>query len=234
MARQVSQHRRQSVFVCDRATYLQMATAAGITTCAYKLLTGSSGTQYLAVKRFDRVIPADGATQRVHMATAAGLLKAYPEFQQHRSYEDIIRLTRLITGDRRDVSEVVRRAVFNVIAHNRDDHARNISFLWSPAEDWRLAPAYDLTYSMGPRPEFVGAGPGEHYLDVAGKGTNISREDLRSLTAAAAAGLKLGDIDEMIDRTLTAVGSWEQAAVAHGVDSKLTTEIGLRLPALRM
>jgi serine/threonine-protein kinase HipA len=214
------------------ATYLQMATAAGITTCAYKLLSGSSGTQFLAVKRFDRVVLADGATQRVHMATAAGLLEAYPEFHQHRSYEDIIRLTRLITGDMRDVTEVVRRAVFNVIAHNRDDHARNISFLWSPAEDWRLAPAYDLTYSMGPRPEFVGVGPGEHYLDVAGKGTNISRKDLRSLTAAA--GLKLGDIDEMIDRTLTAVGSWEQAAAAHGVDSKLITEIGLRLPALSM
>ncbi len=37
------------------ATYLQMAAAAGITTCEHRLLGGSSGTSYLAVRRFDRI-----------------------------------------------------------------------------------------------------------------------------------------------------------------------------------
>ena len=168
------------------ATYLQMARIAGITTCEHRLLSGSSGTPYLAVRRFDRVaVPGDQPT-RIHMATAAGLAEAYPEYNQHLGYVDIVRLTRAVTADARDVEEVMRRAVFNVVAHNRDDHARNIAYLWRPGSGWRLAPAYDLTHSMGPRPTWIGAGPGEHYLDVMGRGRDITRQHLRSLAKSCA------------------------------------------------
>lgn len=212
------------------ATYLQMAAATGITVCDHRLLAGSSGTHYLAVRRFDRVSVAGRQPLRVHMATAAGLIEAYPEYHQHRSYDDIIRLTRQVTGNKRDVVESVRRAVFNVVAHNRDDHARNISYLWSPADGWCLAPAYDLTHSMGPRPEFVGAGPGEHYLDVAGKGTGISRQDLRGL--AKPSGLKPAEIDEIVDRAVAATESWPTLATANGVPADVVTQVARRLPAL--
>ena len=41
-----------------------------------------------------------------------------------------------------------RRMCFNVYAHNRDDHAKNFSFLYEEEKKcWRLSPAYDLTYS---------------------------------------------------------------------------------------
>jgi serine/threonine-protein kinase HipA len=212
------------------ATYLQMAAATGVTVCDHQLLHGSSGTQYLAVRRFDRVAVAGGQPQRVHMATAAGLLEAYPEYNQHLGYDDVIRLTRLVTGDVRDVTEMVRRAVFNVVAHNRDDHARNISYLWSPTSGWRLAPAYDLTLSMGPRPAFVGAGAGEHYLDVAGKGRDISRQDLCGL--AKPAGLKPAVVDEMVDAAIAAVRSWPALASANGVDDAVAAQVAARLPAV--
>jgi serine/threonine-protein kinase HipA len=212
------------------ATYLQMATRAGITACEHRLLPGSSGTQYLAVKRFDRVAVPGAQPQRVHMATAAGLLEAYPEHHQFVSYDDVIRLTRTITGDVRDVHELVRRAVFNVAAHNRDDHARNIAYLWSPIDGWRLAPAYDLTHSMGPRPAYAGAEPGEHYLDVAGKGKDITRADLVGLSKSS--GLRPAVIDEMIDAVLDAVDGWADMAAANGVDERLVVEASRRLPAL--
>ncbi|MEZ5218527.1 MAG: type II toxin-antitoxin system HipA family toxin [Ilumatobacteraceae bacterium] len=211
------------------ATYLQMASAAGISVCEHRLIAGSSGTRYLAVRRFDRVAVPGGQPTRIHMATAAGLLEAYPEHNQHLSYDDVIRLTRYLTGDVRAVRELVRRAVFNVVAHNRDDHARNFTYLLTP-DGWSLAPAYDLTYSMGPRPAYAASEPGEHYLDVAGKGKQITRQDLRGL--ARASGLRPAEIDEMIDRTMDVVANWSEWAVANGVDPQLAAQAARRLPAL--
>jgi serine/threonine-protein kinase HipA len=42
-----------------------------------------------------------------------------------------------------------RLAVFNVIAHNRDDHGKNVTYLMNAKGEWRLSPAYDLTFSSG-------------------------------------------------------------------------------------
>lgn len=39
-----------------------------------------------------------------------------------------------------------RRMVFNVLANNKDDHAKNFSFICRNGK-WLLAPAYDLTRS---------------------------------------------------------------------------------------
>ena len=212
------------------ATYLQMAAAAGITTCNHRLLPGSSGTQYLAVERFDRQAVPGEQPRRIHMATAAGLLEAYPEHGQLVDYDRIIRLVRLVTGDTRDVTELVRRAVFNVVAHNRDDHARNVAFLWTRTQGWHLAPAYDLTYSMGPQPTYLAHAPGEHELDIGGKGKGIRREDLHKL--AGPAGISTDEIDEMVDITLDVVASWPAAASTNGVSDELVDQVATRIPAL--
>ena len=52
--------------------------------------------------------------------------------------------------------------VFNVFAENKDDHAKNFSFICRDGR-WRLAPAYDLT----PVPEGYN---GEHATSVNGNG----------------------------------------------------------------
>ncbi|HMS13123.1 MAG: type II toxin-antitoxin system HipA family toxin [Microthrixaceae bacterium] len=212
------------------ATYLQMARSAGITTCEHRLLDAPSGTRYLAVRRFDRRAVPNAQPHRIHMATAAGLLEAYPERGQHVSYDDIIRLTRYVTGDQQDTAELVRRAVFNVVAHNRDDHARNTSYLWTPGDGWHLAPAYDLTHSMGPRPVFAANRPGEHYLDVAGKGTDILRADLIGLHQPA--GMAAAEVSDMIDAALDAVGTWSALASANGVRDDIIERTAQTLPAL--
>ncbi len=212
------------------ATYLQMATAAGITTCEHRLLDAPSGIRFLAVRRFDRQPTVDGQPRRIHLATAAGLLEAYPELGHVTDYDTIIRWTRQVTGDTRDVLEMVRRAVFNVVAHNRDDHTRNFAFLWTHDEGWRLAPAYDLTYSLGPRPDHMADDPGEHYLDVAGKGARIGRHDLHSL--AGAAQLHPHQIDNLVDEALTAIDQWAALAVVNGVTDERIAAIGARLPAI--
>lgn len=212
------------------ASYLEMARTAGISTCEHKLLPGNSGTQYLAVRRFDRIVEPGAQPGRLHMATAAGLLEAYPELGQHVGYHDVIRLTRRVTGDVRETTEMVRRAVFNVVAHNRDDHARNIAYLWTPADGWRLAPAFDLTFSLGPRPTFAVAGPGEHYLDVAGKGASITRHDLVGLHKPA--GLEPHVVADMVDEAVAAVDEWPTVADRNGVDADTIEHAAARLPAL--
>jgi len=38
--------------------------------------------------------------------------------------------------DKRDVLEFYKRAVFNVVARNQDDHAKNTSFLMDEKGEW--------------------------------------------------------------------------------------------------
>ena len=44
------------------------------------------------------------------------------------------------------VEEMYRRMVFNLVCDNKDDHAKNFSFICRDGV-WSLAPAYDITYS---------------------------------------------------------------------------------------
>lgn len=58
--------------------------------------------------------------------------------------------------------------VFNVLTGNRDDHAKNFSFLYDDGR-WWLSPAYDLVRSYGFN--------GFHSTTIAGSG-NPSRSDI--------------------------------------------------------
>nr|QQZ51606.1 HipA domain-containing protein [Phenylobacterium glaciei] len=101
--------------------------------------------------------PAPG--RRLHMVSLSGAIEVRPSLLS--SYDTFLRATHAITRHAEDVAAAYRRTVFNVLACNRDDHTRQHSFLMSERGDWRLAPAYDLTFSAGPG--------GEHYLDIEGK-----------------------------------------------------------------
>lgn len=105
-------------------------------------------------------------------------------------YTTYLRVTRLFTRDEREVCKAYERAVFNVLFHNRDDHARNLSFRLGQDRRWRLAPCYDLTFS-------VGAG-GEHAMDVCGHGRDITRAHL--LLLAAQGGLDAAWAGRVLDR----------------------------------
>lgn len=182
--------------------YLQVAELAGIEVPAHRLLVDGEGRRHLAVARFDRE-QVDGALERVHVATASGLLHA-SHLVPSTDYETLLRLTLRLTGDVRCGEAQMRRAVFNVLAHNRDDHTKQHSFVLRDG-GWGLAPAYDLTFSTG-------AG-GEHALAVAGRGTGITIDDL--LRMGQAAGLR--QAADSIDAVRTALGRWMEVATDAGV-----------------
>ena len=75
-----------------------------------------------------------------------------------------------------------RLMVFNVVSLNKDDHAKNFSFIYREPSGWELAPAYDLTYSpQGTRGEhstsvFFNGNPGLEDILRAGTGIRIPRK----------------------------------------------------------
>jgi serine/threonine-protein kinase HipA len=116
-----------------------LAADCGIEMAATRLFDG----KYFGTARFDR---PDGG--KAHMASAAALLDADYRLPA-LDYEGLLALTRVLTRDMSQVRELFTRMVLNVVVGNRDDHARNFSYLMDDAGRWRLSPAYDIVPSSG-------------------------------------------------------------------------------------
>jgi serine/threonine-protein kinase HipA len=191
------------------AAYAAMALAAGLTMAPYRLLPSKTGPGYFATRRFDRPEPG----RRLHMVSLSGAVEA--PWRSPASYDLFLRATLAITRHADDLHAAFRRMVFNVLACNRDDHTRQHSYLMDETGQWRLAPAYDLTYSAGPG--------GEHYLDVEGEGKNPSREQVRALGRRH--GLSDRLIATIIDEVRAAVDSWSRFAEEAGATKASCREI---------
>ena len=164
--------------------YSEAARRARINFPETKLFDDSSGSKWFGVKRFDR----GPANTRMHMHSLAGLLHA--DFRlPSLDYLDVLRATISLTRRHDDLLAAFRLAVFNVLFHNRDDHAKNFAFVMSREGQWRLSPAFDLTYSTGPG--------GEHSTSIMGEGKNPTGEHLRKL--AEKAGIEKGPAREIME-----------------------------------
>lgn len=194
----------------EEQAYATMARAAGVNMHPTLVLRSDNGESYFAALRFDR----DGPL-RHHMHTAAGLLNA--DFRTPTvSYDALLKLTQFVTRHHDDLTEMFRRMVFNVLAHNRDDHTKNHAFLMGSLGNWRLSPAYDISFSNGPG--------GEHHLDINGNGRTPGKADI--VAVGISAGLKPAAITEIIDQVTDAVSDWHTHANAAGVPSGRRKSIG--------
>lgn len=181
--------------------YAHMARAAGIDMAPSRLLPAKNGPGYFAARRFDRPSPG----RRLHMVSLAGALEALPDVPSI-DYDGLLRATAAITRHAGDVEQAFRRMVFNILAHNRDDHTRQHSYLMDANGEWRLAPAYDLTFSNGPG--------GEHYLAVEGEGRTPTRAQV--VTLGRRHGLSGRTIAEIIDAVRDALAGWPLIATELG------------------
>lgn len=172
--------------------YSLCARACGIDIPQTRLFPSARCAGYFGVKRFDRT--DDG--ERIHMLTAAALLEL--DFEQPSlDYHGLMKLTKILTRDHpADVENMFRRMCFNVFAHNRDDHSKNFSFLYDDVKrEWRLSPAYDLTYSS--------TYYGEHTTTVDGEGARPGRKQLLAVGEGAGLGKKCcGQIIDEIGETV--------------------------------
>ncbi len=182
--------------------YSLMAREAGLVMSETHLFTAAR-RRYFGIRRFDRE-----GDRRIHMHSLSGLLHA-----DHRApsvdYDGLLAATQVLTKDATETARAFRLACFNVLAHNRDDHAKNVSFLLDDATvQFTLAPAYDMTFSFGPG--------GEQSMLVMGEGRAPGVDHLRSL--AKKHGLKRADA--IIDEVRAAVSRWARHADAAGVSKK--------------
>lgn len=144
-------------------TFYELAKKAGINMMHSELLT-VDGNKHFMTKRFDRV-----GGRKLHTQTLAAM---YPEAN---SYEELISVCRKLHLPEADCIEVYRRLVFNVLANNTDDHNKNFSFVMDERGNWRLSPAYDITYILN----IGGFQPAEdHCMFVRAKLRNITKEDV--------------------------------------------------------
>ena len=184
--------------------YALMAKESGIVMPEVHLFQAEKGSGYFAIKRFDR----DGK-KRYHMHTVCGLL--HSDFRTPSlDYEDLIALTGILTRDVREVRKMYQLAVFNVLSHNRDDHAKNFSFLMDKDGQWKLSPAYDLTFSSGPQ--------GEQSTMVMGEGRNPNIQHLIKLGKAA--NISKDTIDNIINKTRSSLSKWTELAKFYGVNEE--------------
>lgn len=170
-----------------------------------------NGRGTVLVKRFDRLMLADGRCQRVHFASAATVLgaKAALRDSPNRTYIGLA-----MNASRWKVqghhAELWRRMAFNVLIGNGDDHPRNHGFL-RRQEGWRLSPAYDIApYTPA----------GGKVLDVRALSMGLRRNGDASATAdnlliaAKQLGMAYAQANDYLDTTFETIRQrWDGLAV---------------------
>lgn len=192
--------------------FMKMAKAAGIQvprTC----LVNDGQRRHFAAARFDRTIASDGTVAKRHVHTLSGLLHRRASDGQ-MDYSDFMRLSRRLCGHKEAV-ECLRRAIFNLLAVNRDDHGRNHAFLYDETtRAWTLAPAYDLNPNVA-----------NVLIGLSWFGSAAIPQTLADLTRMAElAGIRPAMVRTIFGEVESAVmGGWRRIATECGVPSEIIT-----------
>lgn len=198
---------------CIEYAYHLMAQEAGLDVPEARLFKSKKCEGYFGVKRFDRQ-----KSSFVHMHTICGLLHA-----DHRvpslDYEILLKATSYLTKDIQECEKQFRQMVFNIFAHNRDDHSKNFSFLMDKEGKWKVSPAYDLTFSSGP--------VGQHCTTILGEGKNPSISHMLKL--AELVSIKPKTALTIIDEVKAAVSNWKKFADESKVSAKSSKNIATKL-----
>ena len=195
--------------------YSNMAREAGITMPPTRLFETPEGRRFFGIERFDR-----RANRRFHVHTFGNLIHA--DFRiPSCDYQQLLEVTRILTKNHQDVVECYRRMVFNVLAHNRDDHVKNFAFRINERGEWQLAPAYDLIFADGPA--------GEHSMTVGGEGRAPGRDHLLQL--AEPAGITRRVAEGIMGDVGAAVSRWCVHAREARVGESSVETVGERIQA---
>ncbi len=161
----------------------QYAQACGIKTADHQLFPSKKGKGYFGSKRFDR-----DSNKRIHMISLSALLETTHRIP-NLDYAHLFQVIQRICVNQEDLYEAYTRMCFNVFFENKDDHGKNISFLYDESQKgYRLAPAYDLTQTKNRY---------EHEMTILGNG-NPTEEDL--LKMAKEFKLSMKRVIDIIDR----------------------------------
>ncbi len=192
--------------------YHLMAKKAGIEMAKCQLFEENNRKHFMT-QRFDRL--AGG--EKLHMQSLCAM--GHHDFNQARttSYEQALDTCRKLNLTQKEVLQLYKRMVFNVVARNQDDHTKNISFLMDKSGTWSLAPAYNVCYSYSPD----GAWTSAHQMTVNGKSDKFVIKDLVEVG-------QIFDIEqpvEILKEITDAVRTWSVLAKDHGVNAEVVKKI---------
>ena len=121
---------------------LGLAMRCGIRVPEHFTMPVGNNETALLVRRFDRF--GDNARLRQHYLSASAILDI-PYESSSGSYIELAReLRRLSPQPARDLNELFRRMVFNILIDNSDDHLKNHGALHAGGERYLLSPAFDI------------------------------------------------------------------------------------------
>ncbi|MDC9724764.1 MAG: HipA domain-containing protein [Gammaproteobacteria bacterium] len=176
------------------------------------------------IERFDLINNA-GRLEKLHYASWSGLNHAHRDATGAYGYEQLIMTAKMIGLGQSALTEIFKRAVFNIVGRNQDDHTKNFGFLMNKAGEWSLAPAFDLTYAFDPQGKWTQG----HQIKLSGKQSDFVRDDL--LKFGEYCNLNKRKVSMIIERTIAAFQQFESQARELGVSDILlhTVRENLRL-----
>ena len=196
--------------------YHKMAKACGIEMTECRLLE-ESGRAHFMTRRFDRF---DGG-EKLHMQSPCGMAHFDFNAAGQYSYEQALTVIRTVCSHdlKSALEQQFRRAVFNVIGRNQDDHTKNIAFLMDKKGIWSLSPAFDVTYSYNPKGEWTS----RHQMSINGKRDDFEINDLVELGVKA--DLRKDRAVRIIEEIKAAFAKWDDYASSAGVEERFRKEI---------
>ncbi len=193
--------------------YYLMAADCGIDMMPSRLHTEGERAHFMT-RRFDRI----GET-KLHVQSLCAL--CHYDFNRARefSYEQAIQACRRLQLSAKEIEQQVRRAFFNVLARNQDDHTKNIAFVMDKAGRWKLSPAFDMAYAYNPEKFWTR----EHQMSMNEKTDDFSVDDL--LEFAKFAGIKRPRAMQILQNVSSAVSDWKKYAQDAGVPAEKISKI---------
>jgi serine/threonine-protein kinase HipA len=187
-------------------SYSVLANRAGIEMSDCRLFDEGPRRHFMT-RRFDRLDDGD----KIHIQSLAAL--SHLDFNEPRanSYEQAFSAIRELGLGQDALRRQFRRAVFNIVARNQDDHVKNVAFLMDRGGEWRLAPAFDVSWAYNPN----GPWTSQHQMSLAGKRDLFTLDDL--VSGGEAADLASREVREILGQVTEAVSQWRSVAEQVGV-----------------
>jgi len=191
----------------NEAAYLRVAAACGLRTHAEPMLMG----EMLFVRRFDRVVDADGV-HRMHQESLASLV-GQRGFGVPHSQQTLLQALRAVATDPlAETIEFIKRDVLNLALRNTDNHARNTAVQRTLDGRIQLTPVFDFA-PMFKDPEVVVRSC--HWRDAGGVRQDTWREVIAQLPVPDAQRAAIAQA--LVDFAGT-VAALEQTAAGCGVE----------------
>jgi len=193
--------------------YYKIATSIGIEMMPSKLIDD----KHFATIRFDR---QNGSKQ--HILTASGMTGWDFKLPENSSYENLFKIAVDLKIPHKNIQQLYKRMVFNLVFSNIDDHLKNFSFIYDSETDrWNLSPAYDLTYPLDALKNYLRV---SRAMSINNKRSFITKDDLLKIADLFTIKDPNGIINEVLQATKLFRRLCEEQKIPLKVIDKIESE----------